>query len=367
MLFRSAIAQVLVIATVVVVRQVDFFLNTPMGFNRDSIILFSVPTDSLNRTKNEAFRHTLLQEPEIESVTFSFSAPLSGSNRRAGFSFNNSPEDAPFEVNMKFADLEFFSTYNLPLVAGRLYQPSDSVREYVVNEAFLEKFGITNPEDGLGKMITVYGATLPIVGVLKDFHLLSLQDEIEPLAMSYYRPEFRTVSVKLQASNLKSATEKIGKVYGTFYADNLFQYRFFEENINRLYNEEERLSSITRVFSGIAIFISSLGLYGLISFMAVQRTKEVGIRKVLGASVREVVLLFYKEFIVLVIIASAISTPLTGYFMSDWLNSYAYKIDLSPWIFVLAIMLTTIVCVATVSFRSIKAARANPVDSLRSE
>ena len=268
---------------------------------------------------------------------------------------------------MKFADQEFFSMYNLSLVAGRLYQPSDSVRECVVNEAFLERFGITNPEEGLGKIVNVYGANRPIVGVLKDFHLLSLQDRIEPLAMFYYRPEFRTVGVKLQTANPKSATEKIGKIYGSFYTDNLFQYRFFEENINRLYNEEERLSSITRVFSGLAIFISSLGLYGLISFMAVQRTKEVGIRKVLGASVREIVVLFYKEFIALVLIASAISAPLTGYFMSDWLNSYAYKIDLSPWIFVLAITLTTIVCVITVSFRSIKAAMANPVDSLKNE
>jgi putative ABC transport system permease protein len=364
---QFAIAQVLVIATLVVVKQLDFIHSTPLGFERDSIILFNVPTDSLNRTKSEAFRHTLLQEPEIENITFSFSAPLSGSNRRAGFRFNNSTEDAPFEVNMKFADLEYFSTYNLPLVAGRLYQPADSVREYVVNEALLARFGITNPEDGLGKTITVYGATCPIVGVLKDFHLLSLQDKIEPLAMSYYRPEFGTVGVKLQAGSMKPALKKIKEAYGSFYTDNLFQYRFFNENVERLYNEEERLSSITQVFSAMAIFISSLGLYGLISFMAVQRTKEVGIRKVLGASVREIVFLFYKEFIALVLVASVISAPLTGYFMTDWLNSYAYKVDLSPWIFVLAIALTTIVCVVTVSFRSIKAAMANPVDSLKNE
>jgi len=364
---QFAIAQVLVMATLVVVRQLDFIHSTPLGFERDSIILFNVPTDSLNRTRIEAFRHTLLQEPEIENVTFGFSAPLSGSNRRAGFRFDNSGEDAPFEVNMKFADLEYFSTYNLPLVAGRLYQPSDSVREYVVNEALLKRFGITNPEEGLGKTITVYGATRPIVGVLKDFHLLSLQDKIEPLAMSYYRPEFGTVGVKLQAGSMKGALEKVEKVYGAFYTDNLFQFRFFNENVERLYNEEERLSSITQIFSAMAIFISSLGLYGLISFMAVQRTKEMGIRKVLGASVREIVFLFYKEFIVLVLIASVISAPLTGYFMSDWLNGYAYKIDMSPWTFVLAITLTIVVCVVTVSFRSVRAASANPVDSLKSE
>lgn len=364
---QFAIAQVLVIATLIVFQQLDFFRNTPMGFDRDSIILFNVPADSINQTKIEAFRHTLLQEPEIENVTFSFSAPLSGSNRRSGFSFNGSPEDAPFEVNVKFADIEYFSTYNLPLVAGRLYRPGDTAREFVVNETFLEKFGITTPEEGLGKTITMNGATLPIVGVVKDFHLVSLQNKIEPLAMSYNRAEFRTVGVRLQAGDLKATTAKIESVYRAFYAGNLFQFRFFTDNVDRSYAEEERLSSITRIFSFIAIFISSLGLYGLISFMAVQRTKEVGVRKVLGAGVRDIVLLFCKEFIVLVLIASVISAPLTGYFMSGWLNTFAYKIDLSPWIFIVAITLSIVICIITVSFRSVKAALVNPVDSLKNE
>jgi putative ABC transport system permease protein len=364
---QFAIAQILVIATLVVLQQLDFFRSAPLGFDKDSIVVFSVPTDSLNQTRFEGFRNKLLQEPEVKNVTFNFTEPLSGSNRRSGFQFNNSPEDAPFEVNVKYADIEYFSTYDLSLVAGRLYQSSDTAREYVVNETFLEKFGITDPEEGLGKTITMGGRTLPIVGVLKDFHLLSLQEKIEPLTMMCSKSQYRKAGVKLHADNMKEVTRKIEGMYRSFFPGNVFEYKFFDENVAKQYAQEERLSSITKIFSGIAIFISSLGLYGLISFMAVQRTKEVGIRKVLGATVSDIVLLFYKEFVVLVLIAFIVSAPLTAYFMSDWLNTFAYRISLGPWIFILAIALSVIISVITISFQSVKAALANPVDSLRNE
>jgi putative ABC transport system permease protein len=364
---QFAIAQVLVIATLIVLQQLNFFRTAPLGFDKDSIILFPVPTDSLNQTRIESFRNKLLQEPEVKNVTFGFGAPLSENNRSVGFRFNNSAEEAPFEVNVKYADVEYINTYNLSLVAGRLYQMSDTTREYVVNETFLKKLGIQNPEEGLGKTITRGGISLPIVGVLKDFHFLSLQKQIEPLAMMCNKAEYRNAGVKFHANNLKAVTQKIESTYRSFFPDNIFEFRIFEENVARHYAQEERLSSITKIFSGIAIFISSLGLYGLISFMAVQRTKEVGIRKVLGASVRDILMLFYKEFVFLVLIAFMVSAPLTGYIMSDWLNSFAYKINLSPWIFVIAIALSVIVSVVTISFQSVKTALANPVDSLRTE
>ncbi len=364
---QFAIAQVLVIATLIVFQQLDFFHSAPLGFDKESIILFPVPTDSLNQMRIESFRNKLLEEPEVKNVAFGFGAPLAESNRAVGFRFNNSAEQAPFEVNVKYADVEYVETYNLQLVAGRLYQMSDTTREYVVNETFLKKFGIQNPEEGLGKTITRRGASLPIVGVVKDFHFMPLQKQIEPLAMMCNKAEYRSAGVKLQTNNLKAVTQKIESAYRSFFPDNIFELRIFEENVARQYAQEERLSAITKIFSGIAIFISSLGLYGLISFMAVQRTKEVGIRKVLGASVHDILVLFCKEFIFLVLIAFMVAAPLTGYFMSDWLNSFAYKINLSPWIFVLAIALSVIISVVTISFQSIKVALANPVDSLRTE
>lgn len=363
LIIQFAIAQVLVISTFVVLQQMDFFKNAEMGFDRESIVVISMPTDSASQTRIEPLRERLLQEPSVKNVTFNFSTPVSGSNRRQSFQFNGAAEDSPFEVNVKYADVEYFETFDLPLAAGRLYQQSDTAREVLVNEAFLKKFGITNPEEGLGKTVNAR----PIVGVLKDFHLLSLQEEIEPLVMMCNKREYRQVSIKLEAGNTIVAAKNIETIYRSHFPDNVFELRFFDESVTRLYADEERLSSITRIFSMIAIFISSLGLYGLISFMAVQRTKEVGIRKVLGASVRDIVLLFYKEFIVLVIVAFVVAAPLTGYFMSDWLNSFAYRIDLSPWVFVAAIILSVVIAIVTISFQSIKAALANPVDSLRSE
>jgi putative ABC transport system permease protein len=364
---QFAIAQGLVISTLIIVEQLDFFRNTPMGFDRESIILFNVPTDSLNQRKGEAFRQTLLKEIEIENIAFSFSAPLSGSNWRSSFQFNHSVEDSPFEVNVKFADLEYFSTYKLSLVAGRFYEPSDTAREFLVNETFLEKLGITSADEGIGKMITMHGATLPIVGVLKDFHLVSLQEKTEPLVVSYNPAEFRTVSVKIHPGNLSAGIQKLERIYKSFYPKDVFQFRYFTENVNRLYVAEERLSWITRIFSFIAIFISSLGLYGLISFMATQRTKEVGIRKVLGASVTSILIMFYKEFIGLILIAFLFTTPITGYFMSEWLKTFAYRIDLSPRFFFLAMSLSLLLSLAVISYRSAAAAMANPVDSLRNE
>jgi putative ABC transport system permease protein len=182
-----------------------------------------------------------------------------------------------------------------------------------------------------------------------------------------YKPEYRYASVKLQTNDLKAIVGRVKETYGNFFPETVFGFRFFEDNVAQQYAQEKRLSSITKVFSGIAIFISALGLYGLISFMAVQRTKEVGIRKVLGASVRDIVVLFYKEFILLVVIAFVVSAPLSGYLMSDWLNTFAYRIELTPWVFVAAVTLSLIVSLGVISYRSIGAALANPVDSLRNE
>ena len=364
---QFAIAQMLVIATLVVVKQLEFFNSASLGFNKDSIVIFQVPVDSTNQTKLDAFRTALLREGGIKNVSFGFNPAMSSSYRRVTFAFNNASEDAPFEMHVKFVDVEYFDTYNLELVAGRVYQQSDTIREYVVNEAFLEKFGITSPEDGLGKTITRDGVTLPIVGVVKDFHQVSLQERIEPLAMMCYKPEYRYASVKLQTIDMKQVVDRVKETYRNFFPESIFGFRFFDDSVAQLYAQEERLSSITKVFSGIAIFISGLGLYGLISFMAVQRTKEVGIRKVLGASVSDIVVLFYKEFVFLVLIAFVVSAPLMGYFMSDWLNTFAYRIDLSPWIFIAAVALSLVISLAVISYRSIAAAVANPVESLRNE
>jgi ABC-type antimicrobial peptide transport system permease subunit len=364
---QFVIAQILVIVTLVVLQQLRYFRNAPLGFNEDSVLLFSIPTDSLSQTKIESLRSTLLLQPETTGVSFSFTAPLSGSNRSASFQFDNSGEQTPFQANLKYADTEFFNIYDLSLVAGRIYQSSDTAREYVVNKTFLEKLGIKNSEDGIGKVITLNGTTLPIVGVVNDFHLQSLQEKIEPMIMMCSRNQYRSAGIKIDPRKTKEAIAKIEKIYAGFFPDNIFEYKFLDEDIARQYADEERLSSLINILSCVAIFISCLGLYGLISFMAVQRTKEVGVRKVLGATVGDILILFNKEFILLILVAFTVSGPVAWYFMSDWLDQFAYRIDLTAWIFIIAIVLSLIVAMITVSFQSIKAALANPVNSLRNE
>ncbi len=364
---QFVIAQVLVIATIIIVEQLNYFRSAPLGFDKDLIVIVSLPSDSASQTRFASFRNSLRHHAEVRNASFNFTAPLSGTNRRTSFHFDHAAEDAPFEANLKYADVEFFSTYNLTLRAGRIYQSSDTAREFVVNETFLKRLGINNPEQGLGKDVTVNGVTLPIVGVVNDFHLLSLQKKIEPLIMMCDESQYRHAGIKLHGKNTPQAIRDLEKMYRSFFPGNVFEFRFFDDNIAKQYSEEERLSSVTRIFSTIGIFISCLGLYGLISFMAVQRTKEVGVRKVLGASLKDIVLPFYKEFAMLVLIAFILAAPVTAYFMSDWLNTFAYRIDLSPWIFILAIVLTLTISLLTISVQAIKAALANPVESLRSE
>lgn len=361
------IAQALVIVTLVVLQQFNFFQQSPLGFNKDAIVLFSLPQDSASRSKLESLRATLLQQPKVKNVSFSFGAPLSESNRRGSFLFNNSPEQAPFEANLKYADTEFFKMYDLKLVAGRLYHSRDTISEYVVNETFMRKMGFQKPGDIIGKVITRGNRTFPIVGVVRDFHSMSLQQEKEPVMLMSNKFDYRNAGVKLETRNADNAIESIKKIYANFFPETVFDYKFLDENVEREYREEQRLSVLTKIFAGIAIAISCLGLYGLISFMTVQRKKEVAVRKVLGAGIGNILFLFYKEFIVIVLIAFAISVPVTWYFMSDWLNGFAYRISLSPWVFVLAVLLSVIIAFSTISIKTIKAALANPVSSMKNE
>ena len=180
---QFVIAQVLVAATLITADQLNFFHQTPLGFDKNGVVLLDVPTDSLSQTKLEPFRAKLLEEPQVNNVSLSFTAPLSQGNRRSGFQFDNSLEDVPFEANLKYTDSEYFDFYNLSLIAGRFYETSDTAKAYVVNRTFLETMGILNPAEGLNKLITMNGVSLPIIGVVEDFHLLSLQKKIEPMIM----------------------------------------------------------------------------------------------------------------------------------------------------------------------------------------
>ena len=249
------------------------------------------------------------------------------------------------------------------------YYPSDTVREFVVNETLLRKLVIRNPTDAIGKQINFWNnrKVANIVGVIRDFNSYSLRQPMAPVVLSTWKDVYQTINIKIKPGTEKSVLPYVEKLWNQSFRDYVYQYEFLDETIANFYKQENQLSMLYKIFAAIAIFISCLGLYGLVSFMAVQRTKEVGIRKVLGASARHIVYLLSKEFTLLIIVAFIISAPVAYYIMHKWLQNYTYRIPLSASIFLLAIVSSIIIAWITVGQRAIKAAIANPVKSLRTE
>ncbi|HKB45959.1 MAG TPA: ABC transporter permease [Chitinophagaceae bacterium] len=366
---QFAIAQILIIGMLIVVSQMNFFRNASLGFDKAAIINVPVPGDSINHTKINYMRDRLIANTDIKNVSFSFTSPSSESNWNSDFKFDHAAKTTNFSANLKWADPDYFRTYNLHFVAGHAYEPSDTVREFVVNETLLRKLGIRNPQDAIGKEINFWdgGKVANIVGVIRDFNSYSLRQPMAPVVLSTWKDVYQTINIKIKPGGEKSVLLYVEKLWNQNFPDYVYEYKFLDETIANFYRQENQLSQLYKIFAAIAILISCLGLYGLVSFMAAQRTKEVGIRKVLGASARNIVYLLSKEFTLLIIIAFVISAPIAYYIMHKWLQNYTYRIPLSASIFLLAIISSIIIAWITVGQRAIKAAIANPVKSLRTE
>ncbi len=362
--FQFVIAQALIIGTLVVASQMDYFRNADMGFTKDAIINAGFPGDSLSRTKTEFLQNELNKIPGIQHVSFSTFTPSADggwyTDLRTESNLNTANPD--MVVSMKPADTSYFSLYNLPLVAGRVYFPSDTMREFVVNETVVKNLGIRNAKDAIGKMINVNGKTCPIVGVVKDFHVYSLRDPIGPVVMTTMKNQYGLANIKINMSQAKNVIASMQNTWNKYFPDYVFEYSFLDQSIADYYKQEDQLSVLYKIFSGIAIFISCLGLYGLISFMAVQRKKEIGIRKVLGAPVRDIVIMLSKEFTMLITIAFLIAAPVAWYFMHQWLQQYTFRIVMGAWFFIITIFCSLCIAWLTVGYTAIKAALANPVE-----
>jgi len=367
---QFCIAQVLVIGTLVIIMQMDYFKNKPLGFVKDAVLIVPVPNDSLSQTRREALRNQLLSQAGIKNVSYSFAGPSDNNNWHNDFRYDNSAKRTDFEANLKWADANYFDLYKLQFIAGHSYTQNEKVRGYVVNETLVKMLGVKNPENAIGKNIDLgngKSTTAPIVGVIKDFNVVSLKYKMQPVIIAPYKNVYQVANIKIEPVNVKQTLASIEKLWSSSFPDNLYEYQFLDEKIADFYKSEDQLSTLYKIFAGIAIFISCLGLYGLVSFMAVQRTKEVGIRKTLGASVSNIVYLFSKEFTVLILVAFAISAPIGWYAMNKWLQAFTYKITVGPQIFLLAIAASVIIAWLTVGYKAIKAALANPVKSLKSE
>jgi predicted permease len=365
--FQFAIAQVLVIGTLVVLKQMDYFKTIPLGFNNKFITLVDMPTDSASLQKQAYVKQLILQEPGVVDASLCSSAPSSGWIWDNGFTFENRPKPENWSLSMKMADTNYYRTFGITLLAGRLPYPSDTTREYVLNELATRKLGFAHPADIIGKVVHVGHKMVPIVGVVRDFHSTSLQNELSPLALSTTASTFSTLAVRLDPGQIGATLKKIQADWERTYPEFVYHSVFMEDDMAQFYQGEEQTSKLFRAFAGIALLISCLGLYGLVSFMVVQRTKEVGIRKVLGASIQGIVYLFSREFTLLIGIAFVIAAPLGYYLMTQWLQGFYYRTPMGWITFGLAIAGSLLLAWATVGYKAIRAALANPVQSLRSE
>jgi len=365
---QFTICQVLIISTILVNEQMDYFRNKPLGFDKDAVITVYMPTAS--GLKMQPLRQELLNNPAIRAISFASDAPASGSIQLSNFFFNNATEGEAYQTQKKFADAHYYDLFNMKFLAGHTYTDGDSLKHMIINDTMRRKLGLKSPGDAIGKKISIGGGDElagPIVGVVADFHQASLQQPIEPLIMTRNPSDYTTLSVKISLNQKQEALKHLEKVWNMAYPDDVFNYEFLDESIAQFYEDEARQNTLFKIFSFIAIFIGCLGLYGLVAFMAVQRTKEVGIRKVMGASVFNITVLFSKEFIKLVLIAFVVAVPIAYYLMHLWLQNYTYRISINYWPFILAGLATLLIALLTMSSKAIQAALANPVVSLKSE
>ncbi|HVU95015.1 MAG TPA: ABC transporter permease [Puia sp.] len=362
---QFSISQMLIITMIIIAWQMHYSMNLDMGFNKDAIVTIPIPTR--DNIKMHTLRTRLALIPGVESLSFCMQPPASRRNQNTDIQFDNRPKTERWDINIKPADDQYVPTFGLQLVAGRNLFPSDTVREYLVNETTVWKLGLNSPLEALGKMININDNKAPIVGVIKDFHAYSLKNDIAPVAITSASANYQGCSLKINPRQLPQVLASIEPIWNNTYPDYLYSYTFLDERIADFYFIDTILLKLVEVFSGIAIFISCLGLYGLVSFMAVRRTKEIGVRKVLGASIAQIGWLFGQEFLRLILIAFAIAAPIAWMAAHNYLKDFKYKITVGPQLFLIGLAVTILIAAVAVGYRSLRAATANPVRSLRSE
>jgi putative ABC transport system permease protein len=375
--FQFTISLIFIIGTLIIGNQIKYVLNTDMGFAKDAII--NIPgNQNYPKEKMQILAQQIKHLAGVEMVSVDLGTPAEESHWST---ILKSKELGDAEVGAEFqaGDENYISLYQLKLLTGRNLLASDTMKEYLINETLAKQLGFKKPEDAIGKTIssggddgTAYHKQLPIVGVLADFHSESLHAPIAPTFISTSKKYSRIVSVKLltqgkQISNFKETIAKIEKLWKNTYPNEKFEYKFFDETIAKFYDKEIKTGQLMNAAMAIAIFISCMGLFGLATFTAQQRTKEIGIRKVLGANVAGIVSMLSMDFLKLVLLAFVIASPVAYYFMHQWLQNFAYRINISWWVFALAGLAAVLIALLTVSFQAIKAAIANPVKSLRTE
>lgn len=366
---QFALSIFLIIATILIGFQLDFMNNKPLGYDKESLLILSMNNQDI-RSKEEVFKQDLIKHENIVAAT-------SASGEPGGFHDGivlkvHGHEISP-KVRSTFADPEYLKTLNIPVTAGRdfdqKYASNDSVA-MVINEKALAELGLT-AEEVIGKSVSIPGFDIDrkIVGVIKDYHFTALNNEIEPQAIIMGYQYHRRFIVRLKENNIPETLRYIENMFNKHSPDYPITYQFHDEGLNQLYEDEAKQASIFSMFSGISIFLACMGIFGLAAYAAEQRQKELGIRKILGASVQQVILIISKEFITLVVIAAIVAMPLTWIFMENWLHDFAYRIGLAEnWmVFIVGSLVAGIIAFLTIALKTYKTAASNPTDCIRYE
>lgn len=363
---QFTISLIVLIGMWIMLQQMNFFRNKPMGFDRSAISLISLPDDSASVTRYETFKNKLSQLPGVEDASLCYDAPSSRHMISLYFSYNNG-EREPFDLFMKYADTGYFHTFGLQLIAGRIFHASGTMREAVVNETLLKKLQVTDPQQALGKYLAVSGHKAIIVGVVKDFVNFSLAENVSPIAITTDKSSYGNVALKLRPSNMGNTLSSVKTVFNQLFPDFIYQSHFLDDQIAKYYITEDRMATLFKAFAVVVFLISFTGLLSLLSFITAQRTKEIAVRKILGASLKDILKLLGKNFVVLVIIANVIAFPVAYILAQKWLNGFAYRIDMPVMPFVWAGVLSVILTSIIVSLQVMRAARTNPVNALKYE
>ena len=365
--FQNLVAQSLIICALIITLQSNFVQSADLGFNKEAIVMIPIPKPT---TKNLVYlRNQLMSQPGIKDASFCFRPPASEIFKAGSIKIDNRDWES-YSALCILGDSHYLKTFGLQLIAGRNLAQSDTVHEFLVTEDMVNKLGFANNAGILGHTL-VAGALNDhpgtIVGVIKDIQLHSLHSYIEPLLITTSSEDYAYAGIKINGLRAGKTIQAVKQIWESIYPDNIFDYHFLDEQIAQFYKNEDLLDKLIGSFAVLAVIISCVGLLGLISLLTIQRTKEIGIRKVVGASVASIGLLLSKDFAKLVVIALLLATALSWFAMNKWLQGFAYRITIPWWVFLLAGICNLALALLTICYHALKAALVNPIHSLRTE
>ena len=366
---QFVVAQVFIIATIIVSKQIHYSISKDLGFRKDAILIANTPFYDVAGTRRQALQEKIAAIPEVAMVSRGNREPIINGTITTTFNYNDGKKDIARNVEMRYGDSNYIQVYRLQLLAGRNLRSSDTISEWLMNETAVAAFGFKYPQDIIGVTINEH----PVVGVIKNFNAGSMRSAIPPLAISSWgQRQHRNMHILLREPGKggivwQHAIAKIEKAWKEVYPREEFSYKFLDKNIEGLYKNEQRTATLLNWCAGLAFFISALGLLGLVIFTTNQRTREIGIRKVLGATAWQMITLLTSDFMKLVGIAFVLAIPLSWWAMEHWLASYVYRTPVSWWVFGIGGGVMTLLALATMSFKIIRAAWSNPVNALKSE